>query len=111
MLSGLPAQSARDARLPSVPGVGVYSNAFAIEGFLDEIANELGKDPIAFRLDLSQGSAARAGFLRAVSAMFDWHTARQGRGLGVAVMEIRKRLTAAARKTEGRWPANDLGEA
>jgi len=77
----------RGARLSSVRGVGVYYNAFAVESFLDEIAKELGKDPIAFRLELSQGQPRVQALLRAVEQMSDWRKPRRERGLGVAVME------------------------
>jgi isoquinoline 1-oxidoreductase subunit beta len=77
----------RGARLSSVRGVGVFYNAFAVESFLDEIAKELGKDPIAFRLELAQGQPRVQDLLRAVAQMSDWQKPRSGRGLGVAVME------------------------
>ena len=43
------------ARLAPWRGVGNGHNAFAAECFIDEMAKELGKDPIAFRLELSEG--------------------------------------------------------
>jgi isoquinoline 1-oxidoreductase subunit beta len=84
----------RGARLSSVRGVGVYYNAFAVESFLDEIASELGKDPIEFRLALSQGQPRVQALLRAVAQMSDWRKPRDGRGIGVAVMEKDDTLAA-----------------
>jgi isoquinoline 1-oxidoreductase beta subunit len=84
----------RGARLSSVRGVGVYYNAFAVESFLDEIAKALGQDPIAFRLELSQGQPRVQHLLRVVSEMSDWHKPRSERGLGVAVMEKDDTLAA-----------------
>jgi isoquinoline 1-oxidoreductase beta subunit len=75
------------ARLSTLRGVGVGHNAFAIESFLDELAKEMGKDPIAFRLDISNGRPRVQTLLRAVAAMSDWTRKRNGTGLGVAVME------------------------
>jgi isoquinoline 1-oxidoreductase subunit beta len=86
----------RGARLSSVRGVGVFYNAFAVESFLDEIAKELGKDPIAFRLELSQGQPRVQDLLRAVAEMSNWQKPRNGRGLGVAVMEKDDTLAAGA---------------
>jgi isoquinoline 1-oxidoreductase beta subunit len=77
----------RGARLSSVRGVGVFYNAFAAESFLDEIAKEIGIDPIAFRLELSQGQPRVQHLLRTVAEMSNWQKPRSGRGLGVAVME------------------------
>ncbi len=84
----------RGARLSSVRGVGVYYNAFAVESFLDEIAQALAKDPIAFRLELSQGQPRVQELLRTVASMSRWREPREGRGLGVAVMEKDDTLAA-----------------
>ena len=74
------------ARLAPWRGVGNGHNAFAAECFLDEIAKELGKDPIAFRLELSEGQPRMQTLLRAVAEMSDWTRKRDGRALGVATM-------------------------
>jgi isoquinoline 1-oxidoreductase beta subunit len=110
----------RGARLSSVRGVGVYYNAFAVESFLDEIAKELARDPIAFRLALSEGQPRVQALLRAVVEMSDWHRPRGGRGLGVAVMEKDDTLAAGVAeisldRASGRikvhniWAAIDAG--
>jgi isoquinoline 1-oxidoreductase beta subunit len=111
---------ARGARLSSVRGVGVYYNAFAVESFLDEIATELHRDPLAFRLELAQGQLRVQDLLRAVAEMSDWHRPRNGRGLGVAVMEKDDTLAAGVAevsvdRASGRikvhniWAAVDAG--
>jgi isoquinoline 1-oxidoreductase beta subunit len=110
----------RGARLSSVRGVGVFYNAFAVESFLDEIAKELGQDPIAFRLELSHGQPRVQDLLRAVAQMSDWGKARDGRGLGVAVMEKDDTLAAGVAevsldrasgkiKVHNIWAAIDAG--
>jgi isoquinoline 1-oxidoreductase beta subunit len=100
--------------------VGVFYNAFAVESFLDEIAKELGQDPIAFRLELSQGQPRVQHLLRAVAEMSEWRKARDGRGLGVAVMEKDDTLAAGVAevsldrasgkiKVHNIWAAIDAG--
>jgi isoquinoline 1-oxidoreductase beta subunit len=108
------------ARLSSVRGVGVFSNAFAVESFLDEIAKELGKDPFAFRLELSEGQPRVQDLLRAVAEMSDWTKSRSGRALGIAVMEKDDTLAAGVAevslerasgkiKVHNIWAAIDAG--
>ncbi len=84
----------RGTRLAPWRGVGNGHNAFAIESFLDEIAKEFGKDPIALRLELSEGQPRVQTLLRAVADMSDWKRPRSGTALGVAFME--KDATLAA---------------
>jgi isoquinoline 1-oxidoreductase beta subunit len=74
------------ARLAPWRGVGNGHNAFAAESFLDEIAKELGKDPIDFRIEISEGVPRMQHLLRAVAEMSDWKRKRDGTALGVATM-------------------------
>jgi isoquinoline 1-oxidoreductase beta subunit len=74
------------ARLAPWRGVGNGHNAFAAESFLDDIAKELGKDPIAFRLEISEGVPRMQHLLRTVAEMSDWQRNRAHTGLGVATM-------------------------
>jgi isoquinoline 1-oxidoreductase beta subunit len=74
------------ARLAPWRGVGNGHNAFAAESFLDEIAKDLGKDPVAFRIEISEGVPRMQHLLRTVAEMSDWKRKRDGSALGVATM-------------------------
>jgi len=77
---------ARGARLSPWRGVGNGHNAFAAESFIDEVAKDQGKDPIAFRLELAEGAPRMQHLLRLVADMSDWKRKREGTALGVATM-------------------------
>src|SRR5437588_1595760 len=74
------------ARLAPWRGVGNGHNAFAAECFIDEMAKELGKDPIAFRLELSEGAPRMQHLLRTVAEMSGWARKREGSAVGVGTM-------------------------
>jgi isoquinoline 1-oxidoreductase subunit beta len=76
----------KGARLSPWRGVGNGHNAFAIESFIDDMAKDFGKDPVAFRLELSEGVPRMQHLLRTVAAMSDWSRKRDGTALGVGTM-------------------------
>ena len=76
----------RGARVSPWRGVGNGHNAFAVESFLDEIATELDKDPLAFRLEITEGVPRMQHLLRVVSEMSAWTRKREGTALGVGTM-------------------------
>jgi isoquinoline 1-oxidoreductase beta subunit len=75
-------------RLKHWRAVGHVFNVFAIESFVDEMAGDLGMDPVDFRFQrMSITPRARAVFEKAVQ-MSDWKAARpDGRALGISISE------------------------
>jgi isoquinoline 1-oxidoreductase beta subunit len=79
------------AEPPAVPtgfwrGVGPNNNVFAIECFMDELARKAGVDPIAFRLDMLNGTPRLKAALELVADKSGWGKplpARTGRGVSV----------------------------
>lgn len=71
-------------RTSALRSLGAYTNVFAIESFLDEIAAERGEDPLAHRLRLLSEPRARA-VLEAAARRANWAgwTQREGRGHGI----------------------------
>ena len=76
----------RGARLSPWRGVGNGHNAFAIESFIDDMAKDLDKDPIAFRLELTEGVPRMQHLLHVVAGMSDWKRKRTDTAVGVATM-------------------------
>ncbi len=108
------------ARLAPLRGVGNAPNAFAIESFLDEIAIATNKDPLALRLELTAQSPRAQHLARVVAEMSDWSRKRDGRGIGMAIMEKDDTLAAGVAevsvdRTTGKikvhnfWAAIDAG--
>ncbi|MEE9385346.1 MAG: molybdopterin cofactor-binding domain-containing protein [Nannocystaceae bacterium] len=66
--------------------VGYSHNTFALESFIDEVADSVGRDPVTLRLDLLEEQPRLRDCLRAVLAMAPWEEgAPSGTALGVAV--------------------------
>ena len=68
--------------------VGSPHNAFAVEAFLDELAEAAGADPLAFRLALLADAPRHAGVLRLAAEKAGWGTPPpEGRARGIALAE------------------------
>lgn len=100
--------------------VGNSMNAFFLESFIDELAHAAKADPLAFRLELMQGThAPSASLLETVREMSGWDSLkRPGFGRGVAfcysfgtpvaqVVEVQE--TPAGIKVTRAWIACDPG--
>jgi isoquinoline 1-oxidoreductase beta subunit len=108
------------ARLSSLRGVGTGANSFVVESVMDEIARLQGKDPVAFRLELTTGQPRVQNLIHTVAAMSDWTRKREGTALGIAVVEKEDTLEAAVAevsvdrgsgkiKVHNFWAAIDAG--
>jgi isoquinoline 1-oxidoreductase subunit beta len=68
--------------------VGSTHTAYAVEAFLDELAEAAGKDPVQFRLAMLKDSPQHAAVLRLCAEKAGWGTPLpQGRFRGVALAE------------------------
>ena len=75
-------------------GIGAGYNKFAVESFVDEVANAKRADPVAFRLELTKDDPRAAGVIRAAAEMADWKRKRGDRALGIAFSEYHGTLSA-----------------
>ena len=73
-------------RVSAMRSLGAYHNIFAIESFMDELAEAAGADPVAFRLRHMQDARAR-DVIAAAAERFGWSKpppSEAGRGRGFA---------------------------
>ena len=71
-------------RTSSLRGLGAWANVYAIESFIDELAEIAGEDPVAYRLALLSDPRPRKVVETAaqMSGWFDTKTLPEGRGRG-----------------------------
>jgi len=84
----------RGMRVHAFRGIGAGHNKFAIECFLDEVAQARNMDPLAMRLELTAGSPRARAVIQAVADMSDWQRRRQGRALGLAFADYHGTVAA-----------------
>jgi nicotinate dehydrogenase subunit B len=85
-------------RVSALRTLGAYGNVFAIESFMDEMAQLAGVDPVEFRLRHLADPRARA-VIEAVADKVKWNAprARDGkRGRGIAFAQYKNHATYAA---------------
>lgn len=70
-------------RVSALRSLGAYANIFAIESFMDELAEKAGKDPFAFRLAHLNDERAKA-VIRKLKEMISAETVAKGAGIGIA---------------------------
>ncbi len=86
-------------RVSALRGLGSYASVFAIESFVDEMAQAAGVDPVQFRLRYLADERARA-VIEAAAQKANWQPAARprgdGRGRGLAFAQYKNRQVYAA---------------
>jgi CO/xanthine dehydrogenase Mo-binding subunit len=85
-------------RTSSLRGLGAFANVFAIECFVDELAQAAGHDPVAYRLAMLSDPRARR-VIETAAAMSDWQPNAEsgsGRGKGLGFARYKNRSGYAA---------------
>lgn len=67
--------------------VGLSSNTFFVESFVDEVAAALGRDPYAWRIEQLEADSAAQTVVNAVAALCQWTTHPEPQSLGMAYTE------------------------
>lgn len=114
----------RGMRTAAWRGIGAGHNNFAIEAMIDELAQLVGKEPLAYRLALLKDDRAKRVVQRAAE-MAEWTRKREGRALGIAfgklgappvgfsltgtVAEVSVDRASGAIKVHNIWCAADIG--
>jgi CO/xanthine dehydrogenase Mo-binding subunit len=70
-------------RTSALRSLGAYANIFAIESFMDELAEKAGKDPLAFRIEHSDDERS-VSVLQALQQLIKDEASNSGEGLGIA---------------------------
>ena len=70
-------------RVSALRSLGAYVNVFAIESFMDELAEAAGADPVEFRLRHLREDRARA-VISLAAEKFGWSGGKRGEGRGFA---------------------------
>jgi len=89
-------------RTSSLRGLGAYANVFAIESFMDELAELAGLDPVAYRLSLLSDARARH-VIETAASMAGWpgpSDAASGRALGLGFARYKNRAAYMAAVAE-----------
>jgi len=86
-------------RTSALRGLGAYANVFALESFMDELAQAASADPVEFRLRHLEDERGRA-VTRAAAERFGWSPAARpaanGRGRGIAFARYKNQKSWAA---------------
>jgi CO/xanthine dehydrogenase Mo-binding subunit len=85
-------------RTSSLRGLGAWANVYAIEGFIDELAEIAGEDPVTYRLSLLSDPRARkvVETAAAISGWFDRGKAAGGHALGFGFARYKNIASFAA---------------
>ena len=86
----------REARVCAWRGVGTSYTKFAVECFVDELAEHLELDPMEYRLQLCHNNSRMSNVLNELKAMSAWGeaTVPEGRARGVAISGYSRSLSA-----------------
>ncbi|MEL7013783.1 MAG: molybdopterin cofactor-binding domain-containing protein [Pseudomonadota bacterium] len=89
----------RHARLSPYRGIGASYTAFAAECFMDELAEQAGRDPLDFRMDLVKDNPRGQHLLEKVAEMSDWSN-RGDRALGLSFAGYSSSMAAGVAEIE-----------
>ena len=85
-------------RTSSFRSLGGMANVFAVESFIDELAERAGEDPVAYRLSILSNTRVR-GVTERAAAMSNWAArgpAGTGRGLGFGFAQYKNKSAYSA---------------
>ncbi len=114
------AREGNEAALAAWRAIGSGYNKFVIEAFLDEIAADQKKDPIAFHMALLEKDARARKVIETVAKMSNWSKKREGTYIGfafnhvwstpaAAVLEISLNKSNGEVKLHNMWSAVNPG--